>query len=252
MKVILKLSLILVLAFGARVVEAQDVQKAMVQFDQAFIPVWFYTHEGEILKAKASIFPLEFQWQQFRMKYAKAVEAEEWQFTFDRIDDWLADAYYAIDRNQLEVAFNQLEFVKYELRQLRRLYGIDYYLDELYDFQDALAVLMEATVDPAMSLMDWNEFEDLADAVHLQWRGIMSHYFDAELHGFSDAERALYQAKQEKLERALARFTDLVKYADQEALAAAGTELEPAYYELLRLFGRSSVPPPYLALSPKP
>lgn len=248
----LKLSLILVLAFSARLVKAQDVQKAMVQFDQAFIPVWFYTHEGKVLKAKASIFPLEFQWQQFRMKYAESVEAEEWRFTFDRIDDWLADAYYAIDANQLEIAFNQLEFVKYELRQLRRLYGIYYYLDELYDFQDALAVLVEASADPALCRMDWNEFEDMADAVHLQWRGVMSRYFDADLHGFDDKDLALYQARQEKLERVLARFSAMVKYTDREALAAASSELEPAFYELLRLFGRSSVPPPFLAESPRP
>lgn len=247
----MKLTLILVLVFATRRMEAQEMKKDMVQFDQAFIPVWFYTYEGEILKAKASIFLLEFTWQQFRMKYADAVKAEEWRSTFDRIDGWLGDAYYAIDANRPEIAFNQLEYVKYELRQLRRLYGISYYLDELYDFQDAATVLIKAANDPVLFLMDWYEFEDLADAVHLQWRGVMSRFFDAELHGFDEQKLALYLARQKSLERALNHFVEMVECADREAILAASWEVEAAFNEILRLFGRFETLPTFFAINPQ-
>jgi len=161
MKKLLPTILALALVFSTNSCDVQSIKEDMVQFDQAYLPVWAYAYEGNLQKAKASVFYLEFQWQRLRGKYQDAMPDESWQETFRRVNDWLGDVYYAIDANELPLALSQLEHVRYELQQLRREYHVDYFLDHLYDFQDELAILTEAANDDMLCLLEWLESERL-------------------------------------------------------------------------------------------
>ena len=85
----------------------------MVRFDQAFIPVLMAVDQGDIYKAKSAVFYLEFQWQKLNNQYSNLLSGnEDWQEAFRRVNDWLGDAYFAIDNNDPKLASNQLGHVK--------------------------------------------------------------------------------------------------------------------------------------------
>ena len=76
--------LLLVILFSSIVAcQPYDLKKAMVHFDQAFIPVLMAVDQGDIYKAKSAVFYLEFQWQKLNNKYGDLLQSnEDWQEAF--------------------------------------------------------------------------------------------------------------------------------------------------------------------------
>ncbi len=247
MKYLLRSVLALALVLSTYSCDVQDIKEDMVHFDQAYIPVWVYTYEGNAQRAKAAVFFLEFQWQRLRARYEQSVPEESWQETFRRVNDWLGDVYYAIDANELQLARSQLEHVRYELQQLRREYHVDYFLDRLYDFQDELAILTEAANDDRLCMLEWPEFEELTVAALQRWRNLMVRPFDAGFYGLDAEEERLFDAYKLEMETALIAFADIVETADQEAIAAESCHLEGTFIPLLRLFGNFKASTTYYA-----
>lgn len=250
MKYLLRSVLALALVFSTYSCDVQDLKEDMVQFDQAYIPVWAYAYEGNAPKAKAAVFYLEFQWQRLRGKYERSVPEESWQETFRRVNEWLGDVYYAIDANELPLALSQLEHVRYEMQQLRRAYHVDYFLDDLYDYQDELAILTEAANDERLCMLEWAEFEELAVAALQRWRNLMVRPFDAGFYGLDAEEERLYEVYKLEMETALIAFADIVETADREAIAAESCHLEGTFVPLLRLFGNFKASTTYFATAP--
>lgn len=247
MKTLFRYAIAMALVMSTNSCKVLDLKEDMVHFDQAFIPVWIYAQEGDIAKAKAAVFYLEFRWQQLRGKYQHSVEDENWQEAFRRVNDWLGDVYYAIDANQSEVALSQLDHVRYDLQQLRRFYHVDYYLDHLFDFYDELTVLVEAANDDMLCLLEWPEFEVLSVSTLQHWRNLMTHPFDAGLYKFSVEEESLFLTYQAEMEKALVSFAEIVETADREAIAAESCNLELAIRDVLRLFGNFEASRTYYA-----
>jgi hypothetical protein len=213
----------------------RDVIPGMVQFDRAFLPALDYTLQGNTHEAKKAVFYLEFRWRRLRDQLAHQYPGE--QETLRRVDSWLGDAYYAIDANRPYTAANQLEHVKYELMVLRGHYGIDYYLDDLYDFQRGLELLTEAANDEMLCLMDWGEFTALGKELRLEWQYIMKKPFDQELYYFDDQAVKRLTYEQRAMAEALYTFAKATNRADRNAVATAAKDLMPHYNEVLRLFG---------------
>jgi hypothetical protein len=237
MKVPLRYIIALALVMSTNSCKIWDLKQDMVHFDRAFIPVWIYVREGDMAKAKAAVFNLEFRWQQLRGKYQNTVEEDNWQEAFRRVDDWLGDVYYAIDANQPQLALNQLDHVRYDLQQLRRHYHIDYYLDHLFDFHDELTVLIEAANDNMLCLLEWPEFEELSVSALQHWRNLMTHPFDAGLYEFTVEEESLFLTYQKEMEEVLVSFSEIVETADREAIASESGNLELTLRDVMRLFG---------------
>lgn len=120
---------------------------------------------------KKAVFYLEFCWcwlcDQFVYQYLAEKEI------LCCIDSWLGDVYYVIDVNCFYIVVNQLEYVKYELMVLCGYYGIDYYLDDFYDFQGGLELFIEVVSDEMFCFMDWGEFVVFGKEFWLEWQYIM-------------------------------------------------------------------------------
>ncbi len=215
--------------------DTTEVRKAMVHFDRAFVPVLVYSCQGDIHQAKRAVFYLEFQWQKLQKKYEGCLpeEAE----TLNRINDWLGDAYYAIDANCPATAANQLEHVKYEFMELRRRYGLEYYLDGLYDFQNSIGLLAEAGGDELMCRMEWEEYEHLLNTARAEWKAIQEKPFDAALYEFDDKRLQQLRSEQKAMEEVLDQFAEIFSCANRQELARASRNLQPAFFEVLKVFG---------------
>ncbi|MBV6652915.1 MAG: hypothetical protein KI786_04120 [Mameliella sp.] len=235
MKMLIRTTLLLLVTLLITSSTKRDVRPGMVQFDQAFLPALEYTLQANTHDAKKAVFFLEFRWRRLRNQLANHYTQE--QETLRRIDDWLGDAYYAIDANRPHTAANQLEHVKYELMVLRSYYQIDYYLDDLYDFQGGLELLTEAAADEKHCLMEWGEFVALGKELRLEWQYIVQKPFDQELYLFDDQKAKQLKYKQRAMSDALYDFAEATKSADRKNVAIAAKKLLPHYNEVLRLFG---------------
>ncbi|MCO6476764.1 MAG: hypothetical protein J5I94_09085 [Phaeodactylibacter sp.] len=226
--------------------DTMEVRKAMVHFDRAFVPLLVYTYEGDIHQAKRSVFYVEFQWQKMKKQYQGYLPEEA--ISLNRINSWLGDAYYAVDANDMALAANQLEHVKYEFMELRRQYGIDYYLDGLFEFQDAIGLLAEAAEDEVMCLMEWGEYEHLLYQTIEDWKAIRKEPLDAELYEFDEARLRKLASKQDAMEAVLYQFAETFSNANRRQLAIASQSLQPAFFEVLKLFGNFEASQTYFAL----
>ena len=246
MKFLFRVISITILASLSTGCENTEIRKAMVHFDRAFIPLMIYTYEGDIHQAKRAVFYLEFQWQKLNKQYQSYLpqEAE----ALRRVNAWLGDAYYAIDANNTQIAANQLEHVKYEFREMRRQYGVDYYLDGLYDFQDAIGLLTEVAEDELMCLMEWDEYEHLVYQSIKDWQLIRERPLDAALFEFDKKQLRELENKQDAMQMVLDHYAETFSCANRSQLAIASQSLQPAFFEVLKLFGSSEASQTYFAL----
>lgn len=231
--------------FWAANCQTPEIHKPMAQFDQAFLPVLIYSYEGNAHQAKRAVFYLDFQWQKLRNRCLYSLPQEE--EALRRIGDWLGDAYFAIDANAPNLAANQLEHVKYEFMELRSRHGIDYYLDQLYGFHANLSLLAEAANDEALCLMDWEEYEQLLYQTQGQWAQICRQPIDAELYGFDmDKTNRLIQ-RQLIMKEVLDGFAASAACADRLEMAKSSNALQPAFLDVLKLFGAFEASQTYFA-----
>ena len=226
--------------------QTMEIRKAMVQFDQAFLPVLLYAYEGDSYQAKRAVFFLEFKWHQLKDQYQNMLPEEG--ETFNRIDGWLGDAYYAIDANNPGLAANQLEHVKYEMMEIRHRYGVAYYLDGLYAFQSDIGLLHEAANDEMLCLMEWGEFEHLLRQTQAKWEALCEQAFDAELYEFDAKKQQQLKEEQRVMREALSQFAEAASYANRLDLAQASSSLQPAFFGVLKLFGSFETSQTYFAL----
>ena len=245
MKFLVRVVSIIILTSLITGCETTEIRKAMVHFDRAFIPVLAYTYEGDIHQAKRSVFYLEFQWQKVKKQYQGYLPDEKERL--NRVDNWLGDAYFAIDANKPLTAANQLEHVKYEFMELRRKYGVDYYLDGLYEFQDAIALLAEAAEDEMMCLMEWGEYEHLLYQAMDDWQVIRAKKLDAELFEFDEARLRQLVAKQDAMQAVLDQYAETFSCANRKQLAIASQSLQPVFFDVLILFGNFEASQTYFA-----
>ena len=235
MKAIIRISALTMMALLFTSFANTDIRSRMVGFDQAFIPALEHTLQGDVHQAKRAVFYLEFQWRKLQVPLQHRYPEE--RLALSRISNWLGDAYYAIDANCPVTAANQLEHVKYEMMVLRDRHGIDYYLDDLYDFQGKLELVAEAATDEMLCLMEWSEFVALTHELQREWSSIQRKPFDAALHEFDADQARQLRHYQQSMAKALGAFAKAVNSAQRKDVALASRQLEPAFEQVLHLFG---------------
>jgi hypothetical protein len=237
MKTLLSISLGIALIFNNFNCQPADVKKSMVHFDQAFLPVYKYTYEGNMHEAKQAIFYLEFQWQKLRNQHEFAKQDRAWRNAFSQTDDALGSAYFAIDKNDPRLALQHLETAKNALIHLREQYRIDYYPDYLYDFQRAANLVTEVSADQMLCRMGWGELEDMAQAATDAWRDAQHQPVDIALYELDSEKLIQLKDKMQVVSAALDDVHQALESADRVAVAKACKKLEPAYLEVLWMFG---------------
>lgn len=182
MQIFLKLLLSIFIAISLHSCVPVSVEKSMVRFDQAFIPVYFYVWKGDMVSAKEAVFNMISKWQHLNHK-AKSLLPEDvdWQEGFRRTDVWLDDALTYIDANHQEYALAELDHARYELMEIRGFKGIPYYLDDLYNFQINVEEVYDVASDDMLCLLEWGEFEIMVKNIDKEWQNIQAKPIDETL-----------------------------------------------------------------------
>ncbi len=238
MKFIIGLMLMSTVVFGQSPGSSQDLKKDMVNFDQAFIPLWFYVYEGNINKAKSAVFYVNFKWQQLKNRHELSINHADWQDAFSKTDQWLKDAYTAIDHNDTRLALNQLNHARYEMIELRQLYHISYYLDEVYRFQSVVQSVAEIVHDDKLCLLEWNEVESMIGRMNTAWVKLEQTQQNMKAFNLSKEKLQKIKSGKDRIVKHLLIFNNKVKEANQLLLAEAIRPLEREALYQMRLFGK--------------
>lgn len=210
----------------------------MAEFDKAYIPVLYYVRQGEMDNAKRSVFFLNHSWQKVNRKYKSLnPENDDWQEAFRMADAWLSDAYYSIDAIQPKDAYIFLDHVRYQMMDLRSQHGIDYYLDDVWEFEASLDLAEEVAVDQMLCLLDYCEFEDIVKDMNEQWKIVEKAKIDVKLFNLNEEDLKVLKNQKKKLQEAIIVFNQAVEEMEGENLAMTATFLRQAYLEYLAGFG---------------
>ncbi len=210
----------------------------MAEFDKAYIPVLYYVRQGEMDNAKRSVFFLNHSWQKVNRKYKDLNPGnDDWQEAFRMTDAWLSDAYFSIDAMQPKDAYIFLDHVRYQMMELRGQYDIDYYLDDVWEFEASLDLAEEVAIDQMLCLLDYCEFEDIVKDMNEQWKIVEKAKVNAELFDLNAEELKVLDNQKKKLQEAIIVFNQAVEEMEGENLAMTATFLRQAYLEYLAGFG---------------
>lgn len=247
MKILLTFSCIALLACSNSTSQQIELQKSMAQFDQAFLPMLLYTYEGNTVQAKKMVFYVEFQWQRLKNQHQNQIAEPDWKETFRSVSDWLSDAYYAIDADCPELALSHLEHAKYELIALREQYDIDYYLDDLYDFQTTIDVVYETANDEMLCLLQWEDLEQQVTDANFAWQVALAQPFDKQLFEFDENKEMQRRIAMQAVSDAMGHLNEMLECADREQVALACKKLVPVFMQVLQLFGNFEESATYFA-----
>ncbi len=226
---------------------SEDLRRDMAHFDQAFIPLWFHVYEGNMTQAKKQVFVVNFKWQQLKNRYGEALEDGAWQDAFCRAEEWLGDAYAAIDQNKGRLALNQLNHVRYEMMELRSQYNIPYYLDEVYRFQEIVQAVAQVVHDDQLCLLEWNELEAMIGRMNTAWVRVKQLDWDPANYELGRRGQEKIRNTQDRITAYLLSFNEQLPHANQLLLAEAARPLEREALYQMRLFGKFNAFTTYFA-----
>ncbi|MFK8006305.1 MAG: hypothetical protein AB8H03_08045 [Saprospiraceae bacterium] len=222
-----------------KILEVENVLlQDMANFDKAFIPVLYYVRQGEMDNAKKSVFFLNHAWQKFQGKYKNAQpENDNWQEIFRMTDAWLSDAYFSIEARMPQDAYIFLDHVRYQLMEFRRQEQLNYFLDNVWEFEASLDLAEEVAVDQMLCLLDYGEFEKLVEMVNQDWTKLNRPKNIATLFELDEAKMKILDSRKQKLKFTLLEFNQAVEEAEGENLAITATFFKQAYLDYLACFG---------------
>lgn len=228
-------------------VRSDHLLGSMVQFDKAFIPVLYQTKHNKIVEAKKAALQMRFQWLKLKNRYGDLVKEPAWEDAFCRADEWLGEAVQLIHENEAQLAFIQLNQARYELTELRRIYKIDYYLDEVFRFQEQVQTLSEVIHDEKLYLLEWPYLEKLIGKMNATWFSFTKNTFKPGDYDFNIDKRKRFKALKVNVARELLLFNDTIVEAHQLKMRVAIKALEKEADQLLMLFGNFKGQPTYFA-----
>lgn len=210
----------------------------MATFDRAFIPVLFYVRHDEMDNARKSVFFLNHTWQKFNDKYKNLnLEDDNWGEAFRMTDAWLSDAYTSIDSSSSDYAYIFLDHVRYQMIELRKQNNIEYFLDDIWEFEARLDLVEEVAVDQMLCLLDYCEFEEIVEDMNKAWKAVEPVIVDFELFGMDGSKFKKLNYNEGKLKSALREFNLAVVETDGENLAVTSALLRVAYLDYLSSYG---------------
>ncbi|MEM1321873.1 MAG: hypothetical protein AAGG75_16555 [Bacteroidota bacterium] len=231
--------LLIVLFFFVGACNAPLLKQEMVQFDRAFIPVFYYSYVGDVESAQKALPLLQRQWQKVRMDFEQASTAsDDWQESIRLIGAWIEEAHCALRDGEAERALFQLDHARYELMDLRWREGInDYYLDYAWELEATIDIAISTSSDPMLKLLDWKEFVAISEDVNSSWQALQAQTVDQQLYRIKGAKMLLLKERQQAMNTAILNFLRSVESADRLEFAATAKALEPAYLNYINLFG---------------
>lgn len=227
-----------------------DFKPAMVEFDQAFIPVFYYSYLGDLESAQKAMLVLDSKWNKLSIEFDKhAMSYHNGLESFQMVDAWLEDAHCAIENRDSLRALIQLDHARYEMMDFRWREGMTYYLDKVWELEATIDIVVQTVNDPMLSLLEWPEFHLMCYDVENAFNELKQTPMEKDFFSFTPVDKRLLMDRFYALEVSIKDFIALTEQPDDCTIVEAAKEMETAYLEYLFLFGDFESAKSYFALN---
>ena len=211
-----------------------QVQKDFLAFDQAFIPVWYHVYGDQLPEAVNALPALRLQWQRLQQSFVAQHPGDRfWKETVIAVNDRLEEAEDALSEHRTDLAYNQIDLIKYELMEARRRNRLVYVLDDWYDLHERVFEVTCIAGDDLLDLLEWNEFVHLTRQMENHWQGLRPSDPGMDTETWPPALQQQGQA----FDEALLKYLEAVESADQATVQEQEKPFNDAVFNLLAAFG---------------
>ncbi len=214
-----------------------DVTYEMMKFDEAFVPVWYFTQTDNAQQTENHAVYLEQKWYDLKNDYENVIGAQiVWEDTYNCVDELLTSALRNIEYHDLVAAKYDLEGVQFELMELRTRYGIDYQLDYIWEFQATYDLVKDLT-HQKYYYREWYEFDCLLDELDYTWNDLLK----AENNQFwNSSEQQAWRKYRTQISVLLFHYNTVMQQATIDEVLANQhiNDIEPVLLNMIQLFGK--------------
>lgn len=237
MKYFLRIIALLFFCFIFNSCKKSLIKEDMVLLDQSFIPAYYYANKGDLENTKNAVLSLEEHWQHYKNSYKKYLIAEEWKTRFIRMNDRILYTNEALVSEDLFDVLIQLDHFRFELIEARWQNDIAYYLDNLWEVEASLMVVVDVANSPIIDILEWEEFYDLCEDLKHSWIQCKEKQIDNDLYKLYFSGENGFSNKQTEMETLIVGFLEAVELQNTNRVADYLEKLEPTYFELLKCYG---------------
>lgn len=234
------LSLSLLLFSCSLFAKDNDLLKDMVELEQAFIPVLFYTGKPVPPKVPTAMANYNQTWDSFHITY-QDYRASWWNWAqpLENIDSHVDMAADYVQQGAYLIAHEEaLEAVRTTMRDFRASNGFPKFsTDLLTDFHSVMGAMFSIVKSPSYSHQDLSTLEILYKKASKAWSTVEKNPVDQSLWGMSDGKVMAYDMAVEAERLALDTLESALASSDLATIKAAVFAIKPAQAKAYLILG---------------
>jgi|GEM_PF-1017036 len=244
MKKILVISILAILFVANTCNEYEYSPPNSVEIDYNLIPVWYYLKTGQPKQAKKVAVSLNTYLTILHHEYKSLFQEKGTEEVFTDLESAMMHLHYLIDRAQYEMAIDQTYMIVFKLSDWRSCTEDEHFIDRIWDFGRSYENAKQVINDAELCLLEWHDFEKMSQDLNDSWSRVKDAHIDEYLSEFFDEkEKTQYKFLVETIENCIDDFNYTLMAADREEVAQFCNKIEPAYVQLVGMFGKFE---PYL------
>ncbi len=220
-----------------------------VEIDHNIIPVWYHLKTGNVKKAEEASVSLNTYITLLQQEYKVLFQSTGSEEVYEDLESLLLHVHYLIDKAEYDDAITQLYVATFKLSDWRACTEQEHFIDRIWDFGRTYENTRQSINDIQLCLMEWKDFEKMALDMNNYWGRVKS--ADAEEYLseiFTEKELVQYDFLLNTIEDCIEDFNNTIMYGDREEVATFCNKIEPAYVQLVAMFGDFE---PYLKPLPR-
>lgn len=219
--------------------------KSTVELDRFYIPTLVFANLQKERESEIAMQRMQEVWGNYyrkfhglEIKYGVNITDKDWKEDFIKADELVSSAEGLVKDKQLVQAYEKLVRARGILRDLRRRNGVEYFLDGMTEFHDAMDQISSVLRGKAeLSAKDLKALRRLFKKAQNNWAEVGRAELDPVLFGF-DADKVDAVDKRVKHEeRMIATFAAALSSTDDDRIFQAAQDLKPNFIVLYKAFG---------------
>jgi len=219
--------------------------RSMAQLDRAYIPAFIFTdlhkqRESEIAieRLRERWNPLYEQYYGVKLKYGVNIVDKFWKEDFDKTSAELELAETLIKAGKLSDAHERLIGIRTNLRELRQRNGLEYFLDGMTAYHDAMEnIRLSLRGKDKLRDKDLKQLRALFKQAQKNWAKLDVTKIEAKNFGFKPKKIEAIRRRVRQQEKHLGAFAAALSSQNADAIFQSAQDLRPNFTVLYKAFG---------------
>lgn len=219
--------------------------RSMAELDQRYIPVLVFTDLHKQREAELAMQRYKEKWLIFYDDYHKLdlcygenIVDKFWQEDFKRLNYLAASAEALIEQGELVAAHARLEEMRYIFKDMRHRHGLDYFLDGMTDFNNAMERMADILRGKdRLGERDLRRLKEIFEDAQNSLDGLTEARLNRELFRFDPEKVTAIKARVRQEQQALSALSLALVSRNADDIFQAVQDLQPNFVVLFKAFG---------------